>query len=254
MIYVSQPQIWNKYVYSLNRPLRLTDPDGRRPITEAEKANIEKFKQSRYAYSQEKVANGEWTREQAEQFRYSVDAASHAIENAILAVPAGQSDPMNLRVVLWSINAIGDTRYSANSKNGGADLVYSTNGWKIWAAKDNVKCNFFVAMAYINKDGGNIGLKTSSNTGGFENSTSLKWTLLSRGQWANIPTAQQMSGTGISNFTKSSSSQFGYIVAGPSGNSFHAGIVISGPVVVSANDYSGVRVGSFSGTYLRYKP
>ena len=89
--YISQPQIWNKYVYSINNPLNLSDPDGRRPLTQGEKDQLKQFREMGYAYSVERMnsddPNRRWTAEQAEAFRHRVDQASQVIENAILAVP-----------------------------------------------------------------------------------------------------------------------------------------------------------------------
>ena len=43
--YLSNPQVWNKYAYILNNPLKHTDPDGRRELTRGDEERIKKLQQ-----------------------------------------------------------------------------------------------------------------------------------------------------------------------------------------------------------------
>ncbi len=261
IVYISQPQIWNKYVYSVNNPLKFTDPDGRRPVTAAEQQNLATFRQSGYDYSLELLRSGEWTASQAEAFRHSVDAASKDIENAILAVPAGQTDSTDLRVVLYAIGKIGDLGYStADNPNPGdnpnaTEKHINSNGWSVSLPRTSNRCNLFVAAAYVL--GANIGFKTADNPNGYQ-VNSASW---GRGAFGigTIGVSNDIASNGMANFSRTNSPTFGNIVVEPeTGGGGHSGIVISGNIVVSGNVHAGIRTGSMERTektvYLRYKP
>jgi RHS repeat-associated protein len=254
LIYISQPQIWNKYSYSVNNPLKFTDPDGRRPITEQEKRNIQNFIQSGIDYANSVISDPK----EREAFIQQVRNAATVIENAILAVSNdAKEDPKNLRAVLWAIGKIGDTGFNSDGTK-----YINSNGITVTFGPGTNKCNLFVAAAYVL--GANIGFRTSQNPQGYQINSG----------WRNyrVPVANDLVTSGMTNFEANSSPQLGDVAAGRgtvnegylwnSYNTGHTGIVVSGEVVISANPIYGVRVGRFSPTsdpnsgftYLRYKP
>jgi len=256
LIYISQPQIWNKYSYSVNNPLKFTDPDGRRPITEQEKKNIEKFIQSGIDYANNEISDPK----QREAFIQQVRNAAKVIEDAILAVPTGKEDPKNLGAALYAIGKIGSPGFTQAESNyfrsNGVTVTFggAYNGWFTSSSGTN-KCNFFVAVAYAK--GANIGWQTASNLLGFQVNQTLSGNFYP-------PTANNLVTGGANNFVSVASPGLGDIVSahGVNGNAGHTGIVISGTVVVSANPTHGVRTGQFPSSndvntgvnYLRYKP
>ena len=257
--YISEPQIWNKYVYSVNNPINLSDPDGRRPVTAAEQDNLRRFRESGYAYSVEQLNAGEWTAQQAEAFRHSVDAASSVIENAILAVAdSAKEDPKNLQAVLYAMGQIGETKFSNSGTVG-----FNSNGANVKLGPGSNKCTIFVGIAY--SKGANIGWLNNGNNKGYQ--VNFSWS-------GNVytPVANDLVTSGAANFVAVANPQLGDIAAGRGTanvgrvyntyNTGHAGLFILGDVVISANQDHGVRVGSFSPTssantgfqYRRYKP
>ena len=256
--YISQPQIWNKYVYSINNALNVSDPDGRRPITQQEKDDIQKFIQSGIDF-----ANGEISDPtERENFINAVRAAAIIIQNAILAVPDdAKEDPKNLRAVLYTLGRIGDTRFS----NAGT-IGFQSNGANVTLGPGTNKCTVFCGIAYAK--GANIGWINNGNTGGYQVNFSFRGNVY-------VPVANDLVTNGAANFVETSNPQLGDIAAGRGTvrsegvfyNTYHqghAGIYIAGEVVISANPTHGVRVGRFSATapnspnsgfrYLRYKP
>lgn len=134
--YLSNPQVWNKYAYVLNNPLKMTDPDGRRELTKEDEERIKKLQQ--YAAQHKDVAA-------------AVNKAVAAIKGAIAAVPQGQKDPAALGAALWAIGQIGNTSFGQ-----GGNVSFSSNGNTISVGAGGWKCNIFVAESYA--AGGGIGL------------------------------------------------------------------------------------------------
>ncbi|HKS30538.1 MAG TPA: RHS repeat-associated core domain-containing protein [Pyrinomonadaceae bacterium] len=162
LVYISQPQIWNKYSYSLNNPLTISDPDGRRPLTNEERNNIQKFIQSGIDYANNEISDAK----EREQFINEVRMAASVIENAIAAVPDNaKEDPKNLRAVLYAIGKIGEPGWDTSGSK-----YINSNGYKVTLGTGTNKCNLFVAAAYAL--GANIGFQSSQNPGGYQvNST-----------------------------------------------------------------------------------
>mgnify|MGYP002651251144 CR=1 FL=1 len=253
--YISQPQIWNKYVYSINNPINYSDPDGRRPLTQAEQDQLKQFRELGYAYSVERMnsddPNLRWTAAQAEAFRHRVDAASQVIENAILAVPDKQEDPRNLRVVLYAMSKFGNPQFT----NSG-DVYFNSNGAKVSLGNGQNKCTIFIGIAYAK--GGGIGWKAGKNAGGYQ----VDW--WNRTWEYRVPVANAIADNGLANFSATSSPTMGDVVIGKGvgGAGGHGGIYINSDVVISANQTHGVRTGSFASDttpnggfrYFTYKP
>ena len=133
--YALQPQIWNKYTYALNNPIKYTDPDGRRALTDADLEKIEKLNK---AWDQA-VADGD------QELADSISKAVNEIVEAIDAVPEGQEDPSNLQAVLYAVDRLGDTRYASGGT--GSELSFQSNGWNVAVSRDANKCNFFVGIS-----------------------------------------------------------------------------------------------------------
>ncbi|RMG00577.1 MAG: hypothetical protein D6735_13345, partial [Acidobacteria bacterium] len=260
VVYISQPQIWNKYSYSVNNPLKFTDPDGRRPITEQERKNIQNFIQSGIDYANSEISDAK----AREAFILKVKNAAKIIEEAILAVPNdAKEDPKNLRAVLYAIGQIGDPQNAEKWSNRGS-VGFNSNGANVTLGAGSNKCTIFVGIAYAK--GANIGWRNNGNSAGYQVNVSLRGNVYT-------PTANDLAWYGTANFVETSTPQLGDIVAGAgTANTFlgiptsynhgHAGLVIAGDVVISANPDHGVRVGRFSPTssqnsgfkYLTYKP
>lgn len=257
VVYISQPQIWNKYAYAFNNPLKYSDPDGRRPITQQEEDNLRRFLASGMAY-----ANEITDATQRQNFVNAVNAAAAAIRSAITAVPNdAKEDPKNLRSVLYAMSQIGDPNNVAKWSTGGT-VRYNSNGAEVKLGAGSNKCTIFVGIAYASRDGANIGWNDINNSGGYQVNRSLRGNVY-------VPVANDLASTGMVNFGTVTNPQLGDVAAGHgtssglfSYNQGHAGIVVAGEVVISANPTHGVRVGRFSPTsdsnagfqYLRYKP
>ncbi len=142
-IYISNPQVWNRYTYTLNNPLNVVDPDGRRALTRQEEQDIEKLR---------KQAEGKSAADAK-----AINNAADAMVNAIHAVRTGQKDPQGLGIALKAIHQIGNTRYGYQ----GAGLSVSRNGITIHATSGEWKCNIFVAAMHI------VGVPTGLGPNGF---------------------------------------------------------------------------------------
>jgi hypothetical protein len=196
--YCLQPQIWNKYTYDLNNPLKYTDPDGRRALTDADLDKIEKL-------------NKEWDKALAardQDLANSISKAINEIVAAIDAVPEGQEDPSNLKTVLYAIDHLGDTRYATGGT--GTDLSFQSNGWNIAVNRNDNKCNFFVGVSLAL--GGGIGLVGNGNTSGVP-VYGTKGGLGS--MWGNgyIPGANEWAAERVQNFQSVTSPRLGDVAA-----------------------------------------
>jgi len=247
--YSGQPQIWNKYTYGLNNPLKYSDPDGRRALTDSDLEKIEKL-------------NKEWDKAMADGDTDLADAISRAVNEivaAIDAVPEGQPDPSNLRTVLYAIDQLGDMSYS----NGGLgrDLSFQSNGWTISVKRDDNKCNFFVGISWA--IGGGIGLVGNGNTTGVP----VYGTKGGLGAlWGNgyIPGANEWGNGNVDNFLLLKTPRLGDVAAWPRPvGPGHSGIYIGGGAAVYANAGAGIKIQTVMYvskdqksrvSYMRYKP
>jgi RHS repeat-associated protein len=251
--YIRQPQVWNKYVYTLNNPLKYTDPDGRRALTPEDLkffyilfVEMEKARKA----GQTDLAN-------------AIDHAYRDIVAAIQAVPQGQEDPARLRAVFYAINHLGDPRYASDGT--GSELYINSNGWRVTAIKSANKCNFFVAAAYAL--GGGIGFTGNGNTVGIPVSGrgpfgigGLLWGV------GTVPSANTWAAGSVQNFTSVSSPEVGDVAAWKGSGAGHSGIYIGGGASIYAGPKN-VKVqtidfvnrdqaqhGGGSVSYKRYKP
>src|SRR6185295_1038546 len=83
-------QIWNKYSYVLNNPLKHSDPDGRRPVTAVDEARLKKLRDWAYARADELANNNQAAA--AQSLREAADAAGSEIRQAILDAPGGEGE------------------------------------------------------------------------------------------------------------------------------------------------------------------
>jgi RHS repeat-associated protein len=127
--YISTPQIWNRYSYVLNDPLKYTDPDGRRPQTPEETADLARLRQKAADTKDEKL-------------KAAILDAVARIEKAIAASPSQAKDPRGLKTVLWAISRLGATRFGVQGT-----AQFERNGYDMSMGPGNWKCNFFVASA-----------------------------------------------------------------------------------------------------------
>ena len=247
--YCLQPQIWNKYAYSLNNPIKYSDPDGRRAITAEDERKLQKL-----ADAYEAAMNINDT-----ELANAISAAINEIAYAIDAVPEGQEDPSNLKTALYAIDRLGDRRFAAGPN--GSDVSFQSNGWTISLNQADQKCNFFVAMSWAL--GGGIGLNGDGNTKGVP----VYGTKGGLGKlWGNgyVPGANEWAGGRVGNFSVVGSPQIGDVAGwgSPIGQG-HSAIYVGGGAVVYAQSNDGVKVQSVNfvnnnknvqATYNRYKP
>jgi RHS repeat-associated protein len=236
--YLSNPQVWNKYAYVLNNPLKHTDPDGRRELT---KDDEEKLKRLKRAAGKDK------------NLLIAVTGAVAAIEKAIAAVPEGQKDPASLGAALWAIGQIGNTSFGK-----GGSVSFTSNSNTISVGSGDWKCNVFVAESFA--VGGGIGLGGSGYpvNGRYMGLGSLWGSVnaVSANELAN-PSAD------VANFGVTSTAGVGDIAAfqAPAGYIGHSTINLGGGALVYAGE-NAVKVGTVGQnmeghtavTYRRYKP
>jgi RHS repeat-associated protein len=241
--YISQPQIWNRYAYTLNNPLKYVDPDGRRELNASDLRRIERLNQE----YDNAIKNND------QELADAIGQAINDIVSTIDAVPEGQQDPASLGAVFYAIDRLGDTRYASDGT--GSPLSFTSNGWTASAKKNDNKCNFFVGVSYAL--GGGIGLsKNNGNTVGVP--VTGRYLGLG-GLWgsANLPTANAW------NFQRVTTPQVGDVAAwGARVGSGHAGIYIGGGATIYASDRT-VKVQTVtyvseqqqrSVSYQRHKP
>ena len=142
--YLANPQLWNKYAYALNNPLKFTDSDGRRAYTEDD-ARTFRILQEQYdsavAAKNPKLAN-------------AIAGVASELSAAIEAVPQGQKDPAGLSTALWAIGQIDNTNWGERGS-----VSFSSNGITVSAGARKNKCNIFVCAAW--SQGGRVGLGPS---------------------------------------------------------------------------------------------
>jgi len=102
--YLSNPQSLNKYSYAVNRPLILTDPDGRREQNDNDKNAIAKLKSE----SDKAGAAGDT------ELQHALLGSVTELSAAIAAVPNGAKDPANIGAVEWAIWQIGQAQWGKN--------------------------------------------------------------------------------------------------------------------------------------------
>jgi RHS repeat-associated protein len=139
--YISQPQVWNKYVYVLNNPLRHIDPDSRRELTLEDQIRLRILWDAYYEAkkSTDQQINSE--------LAAAIIGAISEIVAGIDAVVEGYADPANLRAVEFAIDKLGNTDY--------ADSGTVSNGVTRTVQPGQNKCNVFCANAYA--IGGGVG-------------------------------------------------------------------------------------------------
>jgi RHS repeat-associated protein len=237
--YISQPQNWNKYTYTLNNPLALTDPDGRRPISSDDVLRLSRLYDEYLRAQKAKdttLAN-------------AIKGAIREIAEAILKVPEGASDPVGLKVIFYAIDNLGNTNY------GKAGTV--SNGVTTDIGPGENKCNIFCANSYA--IGGGIGF---GGTGVPINSSFLGG-LIGR-QYPPVANDYANSSKTIPHFDVVTIPQLGDIAAFPAriGQGHSSIYTGNGTVIYAAERTVKVQTvnyvlsagGHSSVTYRRYKP
>jgi RHS repeat-associated protein len=132
--YIAQPQVWNRYVYVLNNPLKHTDPDGRRELTEEDRKRLNKL------WAEYAKAKDNKDIDNAKELATAIMGVVTDVLGAISMVPEGEDDPASLKAVFFAIDNLGNTDY-------GPDGRVSNGVTATFGPGDN-KCNIFVANAY----------------------------------------------------------------------------------------------------------
>jgi RHS repeat-associated protein len=239
--YISQPQIWNKYTYTINNPLKHTDPDGRRPLTKSDIDRLNKFLQA---------AKQQATEDNNSQLFDAAKQAASEIADVIYAVPDGQADPANLKAVFFAIDNLGNTNYGVNGT--------INNGYTVEVGRGDNKCNIFVANAYA--QGAGIGFDGDK---GVPTNASIIGGLFGR-YWPSAANDLADTSNQLKNFPVTTSPVVGSLAAFPARIGLgHSGIYTGGGTVIYASDKS-VKVETVryvmetnkhaSVTYRSYKP
>ncbi|MGH9967450.1 MAG: RHS repeat-associated core domain-containing protein, partial [Pyrinomonadaceae bacterium] len=226
--YVSQPQVWNKFAYTLNNPLKYADPDGRRELTAEDWRRLQ-----RLADEYNKAGKAGDT-----DLANAIGRAMNEIALAIDAVPEGQQDPSSLRTVFFSIDHLGDTSYATGGP--GMDSSITSNGWKVSSNRNDNKCNYFIGVALAL--GGTLGLQVDGNPSGVP----VYGTKGGLGSlWGNgyFPGANEWAAGRVQNFQLVSTPQLGDVAAwGARVGAGHSGIYIGGGATIYANGQVGVKI------------
>jgi RHS repeat-associated protein len=211
--YISNPQVWNKYAYVLNNPLKYSDPDGRREESEEDKKRLALLQQ----YAQQ---SGD------KALQAAANQATAEIKAAIAAVPEGQKkDPAGLAAALWSLGQLGNTAWG---RQGSVD-----NGVTAPLGPETNKCTTFVATAY--GEGAGVGFGGSGFPVGGRSATTFFWR-------RNVVSANTLaSTTALPSLSIVSSPQLGGVVAFLNGGmgAGHSGIYIGGGAIAYAGKEAG---------------
>ena len=138
----------NLYGFVGNNPVTGADPEGTRPLNEADKTRLQKLLSYQPATSRRAVLKAD------------IRVAVKEITSAIHAV-GGKTDPASLRAIFWAIDNLGNTNY------GPAGRV--DDGHNQPVAGGQYKCNIFAADAYAIGGGigwGPSGVPTNAKLGG----------------------------------------------------------------------------------------
>jgi RHS repeat-associated protein len=211
LAYISQPQIWNKYTYALNNPLKYTHPDGLRPLTKEDERRLDRLGDEyvkAYRAGDAELMN-------------AIGGAIIEILDAIHAVPDGAQDPDNLQAVFFAIDNLGNSDYGKDGTVG--------NGYTVTIGPGDWKCNIFCANAYAQGAGVGFG-----GRGVPTNSTFLGG-LFGR-KYPPVANDFANPSTSIQNFAVVGSPTLGDIAAYPNpGGLGHSAIYVGGNAVIYAS-------------------
>jgi RHS repeat-associated protein len=241
--FVLQPQSWNKYVYCLNNPLKFTDPDGRRELTDEDKRRLQRLWDLAEA-----VKNSD------PDLYNAINEAIVQIAAAIDAVPEGQADPASLTAVFWAIDNIGNTNYGKMGTAG--------NGYTVETKSGDWKCNIFVANAYA--IGAGVGW---DKQGGVPTNSSFLGGIAGR-RWPTDANTLANGSATVQSFIVVSSPEIGDLAAFPNpvglghsaifagGSSGRGLLIYAGLNDVKVNTVNKTQAGvaATSVTFRRYKP
>ncbi len=132
-VYLMQPQNWDRYAYSLNNPLKHTDPDGRRPPTKEENQAI----QTLLALAEQATAQNN------AELATGLFSAAVELSTAISGLGDGQHDK-GIDIAVGAILNIGNSDYATSA----TVTIRDRNGTGITIGEGN-KCNVFVAGAHV---------------------------------------------------------------------------------------------------------
>ena len=220
--YLADPQIWNKYTYVVNNPLRFSDPDGRRPQTDQEKKDLEFLRNFAKTTTDKDLAK-------------AINESVKGIESAIAASADSAHDPRGLKIALWAINRLAEPDTSRFGKANGTASFTTRDGQRVYAGSGQWKCNLFVAAAQVMGGGVPLG----------DNGVPSTWRYGGAG-WVsgdvNIPNANtwaSMDPNAVKNYELMASPQMGDVAAwsNPSGLG-HSAISLGGNLVVYAGEFN----------------
>jgi RHS repeat-associated protein len=235
--YLAQPQLWNKYAYTLNNPLKHTDPDGRRALTDEGWRRLQALANEQQAAVMDKDT----------ELADAIGNAMLDIVDAIDAVPEGQADPANLKAVFYAIDHIGDSNF-------GRWGTLEGTGGMAGVGFGDYKCNYLPAYAY----GVGAGIGFGGESG---------YPVRGLPAMKSPPPANVLGGRSarISNFPAVFAPGLGDVAAFPSFGraSGHTAMYLGSGVLIYAGEY-GVKVNTLGQTshalhtafvtYRRYKP
>lgn len=239
--FIADPQIWNKFSYVVNNPLKFSDPDGRRPQTAQEKKDLDFLRNLAKTTDDKELAK-------------ALNEAIKGIEITIEASQSKASDPRGLKIALFAINRLAEPDTSRFGLYGEAE--FTINAQKVWVGKttdpDNPqwKCNLFVAAALTMGGGDRLGAGGVPTKARYRGLAILPGMLPGTPTSVNVPTANTWASSdsnAVANYPLVNSPSMGSVVAwkldGPNG---HAAISIGGNAVIYAST-NGLKANTIQG-------
>lgn len=220
--YISQPQVWNKYAYVLNNPLGYIDPDGRREQTAQEKQDLDRMRQQQ----QEALKKGN------KKLASAIGRAIKRIEAAIAASKDKKHDPAGLKIALFAIHRLGNTKFG---KNGTVSFI--SNKYTVTVGTGSWKCNIFVAASQALGGGFGLGGNGVPATYRYKG---IGWITGA----ANVPDANTWASqdrNAVANYGIVGTPSMGDAVAWPNPDMGHSGISLGDDLVIYAGE-RGVKI------------